>query len=285
MPVTLTEPAPGYPVYVIDHPAATARVALHGAHLMEWTPAGQQPVIYLSPKAIYQEGKAIRGGIPVCWPWFGPAAEAGLPAHGVARSRFWTLDHSSEDAGGVTLVFSLTDSEATRRLWPHGFSLRMEMRIGQRLQLSLRMENTSSTACQVTGALHSYFVIGDIHQTSVSGLNGIEYLDQVDAQNVHRQTGEIHFSGEVDREYLTNQPVVIHDPVLQRTLTIRSAGSGCTVVWNPWIAKSQTMADLPEEAWQKFVCVETANAFSDRISLPPGAVHLLGMEIEVNARV
>lgn len=283
MPVHLTEAAPGYPVYVIDHPAATARVALHGAHLLEWTPAGEAPVIYLSPEAIYQQGKAIRGGIPVCWPWFGPHPnDPSKPAHGLARSRCWALAETAETDAGVVLTFTLTDDPATRQLWPHAFMLQLRMTIGASLDLALQMTNTGDTPCTVTGALHTYFSVADIHQTRVGGLEGTEYLDQVQARGVHRQTGDVRISSEVDREYLTTRPVTIHDAASGRILTLGSSGSGCTVVWNPWIAKSRTLTDLPGAAWQHFLCVETANAWRDTILLPPGGRHVLRASISVS---
>ena len=145
MSIVRTEIIPGYPVFEIQHPAATARVALHGAQIMEWTPAGRDPVLYLSPHAVYREGKAIRGGVPVCWPWFGPhPSDAALPAHGFARNRFWELSEKSEVRRESGWYSPLTDSEATQRLWPHAFRLTMEMHIGAELRLALRMENTGT---------------------------------------------------------------------------------------------------------------------------------------------
>lgn len=283
MSITQTELYPGYPVIEIQHPAVRGRVALHGAHLMEWEPAGRGPVLYLSPEAVYQKGKAIRGGVPVCWPWFGPhGSDGALPAHGVARSRFWTLEEAEESAEGAWLLFVLTDDGATRAMWPHAFRLEYEMRLGAELRLSLRMHNPGSEAFQVTGALHSYFTVGDIRRTTVDGLQGAVYLDHADGDAVRTEQGVVRFSGEVDSDYLTSAPVTVADPALGRRLEIEGSGSGCTVVWNPWIEKARRLADLPDGDYEKFLCVETANAWRDRITVEPGGSHVLAATIRVS---
>lgn len=283
MSITRTEIIPGYPVFEIKHAAAAARVALHGAHLMEWTPAGRDPVLYLSPQTVYREGKAIRGGVPLCWPWFGPnTTDATLPAHGFARNRFWELAEQSEDVSGVRMVFTLNDTEETRRLWPHAFRLTMEMHIGASLNLALHMENTGDTAFTVTGALHTYLAVGDVRQISITGLDGAEYLDTVGTPSVRRQNGDVSFDREVDRNYAGGGEAVVHDGSLKRMITVRGSGSRCTVVWNPWIDKTRTLTDMPDDDYLKFVCVETANAWRDRIMLAPGEAHTLATILLVN---
>lgn len=283
MSIVRTEITPGYPVFEIDHPAGTARVALHGAQVMEWTPAGREPVLYLSPQSVYREGKAIRGGVPVCWPWFGPHPEdAALPAHGFARNRYWELAEQSEDESGVRMAFTLADREETRRLWPHAFRLTMEMHIGAALNLALRMENTGDTAFTVTGALHTYLAVGDVRQVSVGGLDGSEYLDTTGTPAVRRQEGDVTFDREVDRNYAGSAEVSINDVSLARVITVRGSGSRSTVVWNPWIDKTRTLTDMPDGDYLKFVCVETANAWRDRITLVPGETHTLATTLAVS---
>jgi glucose-6-phosphate 1-epimerase len=282
--VQLTHPVPDYPVYVIKHPKAKARVALHGAHLLEWTPARQKPVIYLSPQAVFEEGKPIRGGVPVCWPWFGPSLEdAQLPMHGFVRNRFWKLDSVEQDKTGVRLRFKLKDSAKTRKLWPHAFELTLEMFIGATLRLALTMKNTGDDTLFITDALHTYLCVGDVTQVSVSGLERMEYLDRVGAPVVRQQRGKVTFSQEVDRDYAARGSVVLSDGSLGRQLKIRGEGSRSTVVWNPWIEKSKRLADLPDEAYQSFVCIETANAWRDEQLLAPGAVHSLAFTLECTA--
>jgi glucose-6-phosphate 1-epimerase len=284
MSIVHSESIPHYPILEISHPTGSGRVALHGAHLMEWTPTGQHPLIYLSPEAIYHSGKAIRGGVPVCWPWFGPhPAEASFPAHGFARTRRWTLERSEESPTGVTLVLSLTDDAETRRWWPQAFRLEMRLCLGATIKLSLRMMNQDARTMTITAALHTYFVIGDIRNLPISGLDGASYLDTVGPPQVRTQVGDIRFNGEVDRIYASSNPVEIHDPVLARRITVQGQGSQSCVVWNPWIDKAKSLTDLPDEDYQRFVCVETTNAWEDRVTIPPGAEHTLAVTIGVNA--
>ncbi len=278
MSIQLTELSPGYQVAVIDHPAARARLALHGAHLMEWTPAGAAPVLYLSPNAIYREGKAIRGGVPLCWPWFGPhPSDASLPAHGFARNRFWKLISAEEDATGASLRLSLTESLDTMKLWPHAFQLEMGLHIGARLRLSLTMRNTGSQPFSITGALHTYLAVGGIAGVRIEGLDGVWYQDHAGPVTNRAQTGDVHFTEEVDRIYATPADVLIHDSVLQRRLSLCSSGSATTVIWNPGIKKARALTDLPDDGHLKFVCVETANAWENAITLAPGETHTLGV--------
>ena len=282
MNIKQTELTPGYPILEITHPAVSARIALCGAHLMEWTPAGHDPVLYLSPEALYEEGKPIRGGVPLCWPWFGGHPDdPALPSHGLVRTCFWKQGPVTTDETGVTLKFTLTDDPESRRCWDHPFHLELDMRLGASLQLSLQMTNPGPSGVNLTSALHTYLTIGDIRQIRVTGLDGVPYLDTVGSRTVHQQSGDITFDREVDRLYATGGAVAVHDPVLQRIITVRSGGSGCSVVWNPWIAKAARLTDLPDEDYQRFVCVETANAWEDVITLAPGATHTLTTCLEL----
>lgn len=277
-----TELSPNYPVFEIHHPTARARVALYGAELLEWIPTDRAPVLYLSPQAVFREGTSIRGGVPVCWPWFGPhESDAGLPAHGFVRIRFWNLVEASEDKTGVRLKFSLQDDAETRRLWPHAFRLMLDLQIGAELSVSLQMENTGDAPFTITGALHTYLAVGDIRRTTIEGLDGAEYLDTVGPRQVRRQTGNIAFDREVDRIYHASTEVRVKDAALGRVLAVQGTGSQCTVVWNPWIAKAASLADIPDEDYLRFVCVETANAWQDCITLAPGGTHQLASTVRV----
>jgi len=273
--VQVTYPVPDYPVYEIDHAAVKAKVALHGAHLMEWQPAGQEPVLYLSREALIQAGKPIRGGVPICWPWFGPNSEnASLPMHGLVRTRFWNLAEATEDAAGVKLVFTVTSDEDTLKLWPHEFHLTLELILGAELSMVLVMDNTGTTECKITGALHTYLSVDDITKVAVKGLDGTQYFDKLDGQ-VHRQEGDILIDREVDRQYGTSEAVVVQDDSSGRSLTVIPEGSECAVVWNPWILKTISLADMPDEDYKSFVCVETANAWTDVVTVAPGGSHRL----------
>lgn len=278
--VVLRESPRGYPVLEITHPQAAARVALHGAHLMEWTPAGQAPVLYLSPRAVYREGKAIRGGVPVCWPWFGNhSGGPAFPAHGIARTRFWKVEAVSESRDGVCLSLVLRDEEATRKLWPHSFELRLDLAIGLKLDLTLTMKHLGDIPAVFEAALHSYFSVGDIRHVTVLGLENSGYFTEVgppQAQGEHTQQGPIVIDREVDRQYHAAPTVRLVDAALRREIVISGSGSNSTVVWNPWIDKASRLADLPDTDYRNFLCVETAClSTASRLQLSPGGTHVL----------
>jgi glucose-6-phosphate 1-epimerase len=282
--ITIEEPTPGYPVFVIDHAAARARVALHGAHVMEWTPAGQAaPVLYMSPEALLQHGKAIRGGIPVCWPWFGPnTADATLPMHGFARIRAWELVRADAREGHVAMLFKLESNDETRALWPHDFRCHLAVSFGPVLEVSLMTENTGRSAFSVNEALHTYLTVGDIAKVTVKGLDATRYLDTVGEHTMRDQVGDITFDREVDRQYASTGGVMVEDGALGRTLVVNKLGSNTTVVWNPWIEKSKRLADLPDDAYHGFLCVEAANAGPEAaVTVQPGGKHVLLTQVSL----
>jgi glucose-6-phosphate 1-epimerase len=281
--ITLEELTAGYPVLVIRHPAVSARIALHGAHVMEWTPAGQsQPVLYLSPEAIYAYDKPIRGGIPICWPWFGGhPTDATLPMHGLARLRSWELVRADANADRVALLFKLVSNEETRALWPHDFCCHLGVSLGAELEVSLMTENRSDQAMILTEALHTYLSVGDIAQVTVRGLAEARYLDTVGEHAMRDQEGDITFDREVDRQYVSSAGVMVDDPAWARRLTINKLGSGTTVVWNPWIEKSKRLHDLPDDAFHGFLCIEAANAGEAAVRVAPGGQHVLVTSVSV----
>lgn len=275
----LEEAAPGYPILVIQHPTATARVALHGAHVMHWAPTGHAPVLYMSPQSIYAEGKALRGGIPICWPWFSAhPTDAALPMHGLARLRFWQLDAAQADDHRATLQLSLRSSAATRAHWPHDFHCQLHLSIGTELEVALTTENTGPAPLPLTEALHTYLTVGDISRVRLTGLHGSPYLDTVGTPAQRLQEGDVTFDREVDRRYQSTSAIHLHDPAQHRTLTVHKDASATTVVWNPWIEKSARLPDLPDDAWQHFLCIEAANASPPEpqpLQIAPGARHTL----------
>jgi len=281
--ISLEEPTPGYPIYVIDHAAATARIALHGAHVMEWTPAGQtQPVLYMSPDALIQHGKAIRGGIPICWPWFGGhPTDATKPMHGLARVRPWELMRADAKETHVALLFKLQSDAETLALWPYEFCCYLGVSLGATLEVSLMTQNTGDSAFTVGEALHTYLTVGDITQVTVKGLAEARYLDTVGEPTMREQEGDIIFDREVDRQFVSNGGVIIEDRALSRNLVVNKLGSSTTVVWNPWIEKSKRLADLPDEAYKGFLCVEAANAGESTVTVAPGGQHVLLTQISL----
>jgi len=275
--VKLREMKPGFPVLEVNHELCTGSVALLGAHVMEWTPAGHKPALFMSADAIFEEGQAIRGGIPVCWPWFG--GREGLPGHGFARLRFWELSRAVDSAGGVELEFRLGGAGDTG--WPHAFTLTLIVNMGKTLAVALEMKHLGQSSAEITAALHTYLSVGAIGQTGVAGLADASYLDSLDDHQVKQQTGEVIFDREVDRIYLSDGAVRVVDRGWDRTLEVAKSGSRATVVWNPWIEKSKRLADLPDEAYHDFLCIEAANTGEEIITLEPQGAHILRQEIRI----
>ncbi len=281
--ITLEEPTPGYPIYVINHPAAKARVAQHGAHVMEWTPAEQsQPVLYMSPDALLEHGKPIRGGIPVCWPWFGGhPSDASQPMHGFARILPWELVRTDAKENHVAMLFKLESSADTQAFWPQNFRCHLGVSIGASLEVSLMTENLSDMPFSVTEALHTYLTVGDIEKITVRGLADTKYLDTVGERVMREQEGDITFDREVDRQYASTGGVIIEDQTFSRNLVVNKLGSSTTVVWNPWIEKSKRLTDLPDDAYHGFLCVEAANASESAVTIMPGGKHVLLTQISL----
>lgn len=285
----LEEGPGGLPIINVHNAHARAQISLYGAQVLAFRPrAADADVLFLSPQALYQSGKAIRGGVPVCWPWFGPDPQGlGRPNHGFARTRLWTLQHTATTAEGATrIVLVLADTPETRAVWPHAFELTLEISVGATLDLALSTRNTGDAPLQITQALHSYFAVGDIAQVTVTGLDGCAYIDNATGARgaVRQQVGGVRFDAEVDRIY-TDAPaeLALVDGARQRTLRIASAGSRTAVVWNPGDAVAAGMADLPSGGYRHFVCVETANAAHEVVSVPPGGEHRLVARIGLTA--
>ena len=268
----------GYPNIRISNAHATATIALHGAHVIDYIPRDQEPVIFTSVKAQFKEGKAIRGGIPVCWPWFGAhPSDSTKPAHGFARNRFWQVVSSSSQKDYTEVVFEL-DTQA-ENIWESPTTLTLTIRVGAELSLQLTSTNIGDKDISIGGALHSYFYVGNSSKTEITGLEDTSYLNALNGVE-QVQDGSISFTEETDRVYKnTTDAVVINDPVFKRNITIEKSGSKSTVVWNPWIDKASAFADMADEEYQDFVCVETANALEDVYILGPGQSHTLASTI------
>lgn len=265
----------GLPFIRINNTAASALVSVYAGQVLSFRPAGEpEDLMFLSKKAYYQTGKAIKGGVPVCWPWFGADPEGlGRAAHGFVRNRMWNVLGTGMTAEGeARVMLGLTDTPETHAVWPHAFSLTLEITIGKSLSLKLATRNTGNESFTVTQALHTYFSVGDIERTSVTGLEEREYIDKAGGGSVPgHQHGAVTINAEVDRIYLdTPKELVIHDAALKRRIRIVSAGSKTAVVWNPWIKITAGMADLESHDYQHFICVETTNAAADIVQVAPG---------------
>jgi len=267
----------GVVIAKIDSDQAKAEISLQGGQVLSWQPTGAEPVIWMSSEAEPTVGKGMRGGVPVCWPWFGPhASEADFPAHGFARSSEWQMvDSELLESGEVRLLMQLS-GDGSLPWWPHPFELQLEVVVGTRLQLNLTSTNLSDQSVVIGEALHTYFQISDIEQVSVSGLDGVIYHDKVSGEEGVKQQGEIRFGSETDRVYINSQQsCVIDDSGLKRKIVIEKSGSNSTVVWNPWSGKAERMGDLGELGWRKMLCVESANAFDNLVTLAAGESHSL----------
>lgn len=265
---------------------ATARLALQGAHLMTWQPHGQQPVIWLSKFAKFAPGKSIRGGVPICWPWFGPhASDAKLPGHGYARTVMWEVQETRAMPDGATFLrFGLVETDATRAQWPHPSSVQIELTVGAALRIELATRNDGDAAFTLGEALHTYFQISDVAQTTIRGLEGCDYLDKVrDFARFTQQDG-IVIESEVDRVYInTAANCLIEDRGLKRVIRIAKQGSLSTVVWNPWTEKADKMGDFGTDGHRGMVCVESGNALDNVVSVAPGETHSMSVVYSVEA--
>jgi glucose-6-phosphate 1-epimerase len=277
----------------VKTPAAEATVYLHGAHLTHWQPQGFDPVLFLSGRTELAPGKAIRGGIPVCFPWFGPrsaalgngpAAESKAgPAHGFARTRPWDLAFAALVGDDVHLTFTLAPDESSAALGFAAFRVAYEMILGRTLTLRFTVANTGDEPFRFEEALHTYFAVRDVRQTDIDGLESAPYIDKTDALAMKQlPPGPCRLTGWSDWVFPANPAATaIHDGA--RTIAIAKENSNTTVVWNPWMEKSAGMADLPPDAWPHFLCVESANAGSDAVTLAPHQAHTLQTRITVDA--
>jgi len=278
----------GFTVMDIINPQASASIALQGAHLMTWAPAGAPAAIWMSPAATLATGKSIRGGVPVCWPWFGPhASDPSSPSHGFARTVPWQV--VSAEVGGdhsTRITFRIRESEAEHTRWPWATEAELRMRVGKALELELVSRNNGAAPVVIGQALHTYFAVGDIRQTSVLGLDGCDYLDKVDGGRRKRQSGAIRIDSEVDRIYFDRgQDCIIDDAAMSRRILIEKRGSRSTVVWNPWREKCVKMGDFgSDDGYLEMLCVESANAADDVVTIAPGASHSLWVRYRIEDR-
>lgn len=274
-----TPSSEGLRILTVAGAFGTARFSPQGAHLLDYTPVGGLPMLFLSAHTHLTPGKAIRGGIPVIFPWFGArTGHPSSPMHGIVRTRLWNLVETIvPEHGPATVRFSFDSDAETLELWPHPFQLSLEFVLGAALDIRWEVKNTGSTPFTFEQALHPYFPVKNIHQTSVSGLQGALFVDKTDAfQRKTDAADTVVFSKETDRLYLhTTSDCIVEDPASGRTLTISKTGSSSSVTWNPWIAKAASLEDLGNDEWRSFVCVEQANAAEDAITLPAGNTHIL----------
>ncbi len=272
---------------VIETEEAEAEIYLQGAHLTRWVPRGHRPVLFTSQHSAFQLGKAIRGGVPVIFPWFGPRS-GGRPGgmHGFARISEWTLDSGELRADGAFEVrLSLRPSVATKALGFDCFELRFRAAIGARLEMELETRNLGAAPLEFEEALHTYFAVGGIRHVTVRGLEGTEYIDKVDNFARKRQgSAALQFTGETDCVFVNTEAACrIEDRVWNRCIVVEKSGSRTTVVWNPWVEKTKTLADMGPDEWQGMICVETANAGENAVRIEPGESGTMAATLSVTA--
>lgn len=261
-----------------------AHVFLHGGHVSHFEPKGGRPVLWTSRESRFEAGKPIRGGVPVCFPWFGPKAGAPeAPLHGYARILPWAVaEVVREGDGSLRAVLELTAEAAARGGYPHELALSLSVTVGRSLRLALAVRNQDGAPARFEEALHSYLAVSDVRQVRVLGLEGVGFVDKTAA--MARRSGEpepIAIGAETDRVYGgTGATVTIEDPGWGRRVVISKTGSATTVVWNPWIAKAKAMPDFGDDEWTGMLCVETANAMDDAVTLAPGATHTMTATLE-----
>ena len=271
----------------IKNKAASATISLQGAHLLSWIPAGQQDVIWLSQQARFVAGKSVRGGIPICWPWFGAhASEKNYPAHGFARTTQWQVAETRCLSEYETLiVFKLQTDQlehVIQQMWPWPTRVEYRVTISKTLKLELITTNQSNDTIVISQAMHTYFAVDDITQTIVMGLDDKTYLDKPDEFKRKNQSGPVHFDSEVDRIYLNSPDAVTIDDQ-KRKIHISKQGSQSTVIWNPWRDVAVKMGDLGEHGFRKMLCVESANAAEDTVQISPGQSHSLQAHYDIQS--
>lgn len=255
----------------VEHPAVRASIALQGAHIIDCKPAGQPPLLWMSPVDPCKPGTALRGGVPICWPWF--ADERDGPAHGIARTSDWQLLEVRADSASVHVVLRLAQEEIARQLPGEGWEVEIEFTLGAVLAIALTTTHIGIEPQRLSQALHSYLPVADIADAEITGLHGCAYIDKLSGVT-HTQQAAVRFDAEVDRIYFD------HSADLQlrsRTdvLGIRREGSESVVVWNPWREKSRRLSQFPDDGYRSMVCIEAANAGPDGRTLEPGSTHTL----------
>ena len=272
----------GLPVLRITTRAVSGEVYLHGAQVTGWKPAGFDEVLFVSAKSHWEGGKAIRGGIPICFPWFrAKADDPKAPTHGFVRTKEWQLDsvvHGEDHS--VTARLSTVSDGATKKWWPFDFRAEYRITMGQELTLELSVSNTGDSEFRYEEALHTYFRVRDLRQTAVHGLDGATYLDNRDGNRSKVQSGDLKLAAQTDNAYLnTAGPVEIVDLSSDRCLRTEKQDSNSTIVWNPWSDGAATLADLGSEEWRQMLCVEGGNIMDSGVTLEPGKGHTIVVRI------
>jgi glucose-6-phosphate 1-epimerase len=271
------------PRFVVSSDACSAHIYLHGAHVTHWQPQGHAPVLWMSQQSAFATDKPIRGGVPICFPWFGPKADDNsAPMHGLARTDDWQLREAQEQDGATRLVLVPDEAVTTKAGWPQEATVEFIVTVGSTLEMEFHVANQGQSTLSYEIALHTYFAVSDIRQIEISGTEGATYFDKVAQQQRQQEDALLRFEGETDRLYNgTQNTCTLRDPGLKRQIVVEKSGSNSTVIWNPWIDKAGKMPDFGDEEWNQMVCIETANAGADAVKLAPGETHITRAHISV----
>jgi glucose-6-phosphate 1-epimerase len=268
---------------LVTSPEAEGEIYLHGAHITSWKPTGKDEVLFLSSKSLWKDGHAIRGGVPICFPWFGAKADdPSAPAHGFVRTKEWQLESTVHaDEGTIVSMFTESD-QGTKRWWPAQFRLAFRVTFGHDLKLELVVTNTGNQPLRFEEALHAYHRVGNIQNARVRGLQGLTYIDKTDSNKRKSQDGDIAVVSETDRVYLdTTSAIELDDPALRRRANVAKENSRTTVIWNPWVEKAHAMADFGDDEWTQMICIESSNVGDFAVDLPPGGQHAMKAIVRV----
>lgn len=261
---------------MVSNKYADATICLYGAHIVSYSPAKNMEVLWMSPYSSFEEGKAIRGGIPVCFPWFGlHESDEDMPQHGFARIMNWEVTKTETLASGENQIcLQLCSSDKTKEFWPHDFCAEMTFTVGTNLCVTFKVKNTSAEPLEYTSALHSYFSLSGIENITIEGLQNTRYQNQLDGGDYIQETPLLAINKAETRHYYnTEATCIINDPIFNRRISIEKSGSKNSTVWNPGAETSAEMGDMPNDAYETFVCLETVNKIDDVIKLSPGEAH------------
>lgn len=275
-------PSPtGAPVVALVNQYGAAELSLYGGHTLSYRPTGNQPVLFMSKLVNYAPGTAIRGGIPVCWPWFGKNGEPGSVPHGFAQSSVFSVRASEYSEEITQLTLGLASSDATKKLWPYDFDLELKFSVSMKLNLSLTTTNTGKVPFKITEGFHPYFRVRDRDAVTVRGLAGCDYVDARD-MSAHTQVGDFAANAPSDHVFTVQKHEwALLDPGLRRAIALVSRGNSKLVVWNPGPTKPDYLENLAPDDYKSFLCVEPATLFRDAaIEVKPGEKHELLVAIQ-----
>ncbi len=282
--VQLTSGREGIPSFVLSTPDAEAEISLLGGHMLRFDPKGDAPLLWMSPATPYSVGKAIRGGIPICFPWFGPhRTNKDLPVHGIARLKMWQPESSALLSDGrVRLVVALLSDETTMAAWPHPFRLELAVTVGKNLELELSATNTGREPFLYDDCLHTYFSVSDVAHTTVEGLDGVGYIDRLNGDVRRVQGGNLAPKGETVNAYMQCPArICFTDSGTGRRIVQEKMGFASTVVWNPWEGSARKNPEIAT-GWKDFLCVEAANCLDSPVTVLPGNTHCSAVRYSID---